>query len=847
MNVLCCLFCAAIGFAQSGVKGKVTDENGIPLTGVIVSLGTDEWTDFTDLNGEYEIMGIGKLRGKWGEFQNKGLYYLDITYAGYYADSNSGNSFVLPEKDSIIVADIQLKKDPIHLNAVIVSATRANHKAPFTIGELSEHMIKQKNIGQDIPYLLDDMPSLVAYSDAGAGIGYTGMRIRGTDPTRINVTINGIPLNDAESQGVFWVDIPDFASSTNNIQVQRGVGSSTNGAGAFGATISLNTSKLNIDPFAEISGTTGSFNTWRSTASFGTGLLNKKTKGERQPTTGFAFDGRLSKIISDGYIDRAAVEMDAYFVSGVYIGKKSSLRANVFSGHEVTYQAWNGVPTQYVDDDKLRKFNVSGTDYFQELENPHDNEVDDYTQTNYQLLFAREINHNWNFSLNGHYTRGLGFFEQYKIGENLIEDYGLDICDTCNAESDLIRRRWLDNHFYGGVWSLAYLSNDKKIETTFGGGYNEYKGDHLGEIIWAENMPGLRQNERYYFGVGDKNDFNVYGKLHYELKKDLFGYLDLQYRKVGYKINGTGNDLRSFDTDNVYHFFNPKIGFKYFFNTKKYSYDKSSVYGSFAVANKEPNRSDFTDAPMGGNPQSEGLYNIELGYYQGNHIFRYSANFYYMGYKNQLVLTGDINDVGAPIRTNISDSHRYGIELWVWRALGKGFLLQGNVAFSQNKIKDFTEYIDNWDTKGQEIIEHGTTDIAFSPNITANASLEYRLYKYQEKELNIILKGQYVGEQFIDNTSNKNTILDNYLIGNFQIRYEFNSLFAESISFNLLVNNIFDKKYSANAWTYRYISNFYDGRDDDPYTRSEGGGVYNLTGYYPQAGRHFLLGMTVRF
>lgn len=810
---------AFVCLGQMTVSGKVVDENGQPLVGVAVFDLDAKTGTSTDENGMFKLVGVGKEE-----------IHLEVSCVGKMPFVQT---FKVSEN---LVLEITLQENPRLLEQVVVQATRAGDKTPFTFTNLDKEAIEQRNVGQDIPYLLEATPSVVVNSDAGAGIGYTGMRIRGTDPTRINVTINGIPLNDAESQGIFWVDVPDFATSTNDIQIQRGVGTSTNGAGAFGATINLNTNKLNLEPYAEYAGTVGSFNTWKNTASFGTGLLHKSST-MNDSSTGFTLDGRLSKITSDGYIDRAEVDMDAYYLSGAYLGKKSSLRANVFSGHEVTYQAWNGVPAQWVNSDELRTYNISGTDYFQEINNPHDNEVDDYKQTHYQLLFTQEINKNWYLNLNGYFTHGFGFFEQYKVGQNLIEDYGLNICDTCNASTNLIRRRWLDNDFYGGVWSVNYTSNGQGLNNTLGGAYNEYKGDHFGEITWAENMPGLRQNERYYFGTGDKSDFNIYNKTLYRFFSGLFGFIDLQYRRVDYEITGTDNDLRETNKKLEYNFFNPKAGITYEFN------QNASIYGSFAVAHREPNRSDFTDAAAGFEPEPERLFNTEIGveYKKNKGIF--NANIYHMQYKDQLALTGNINDVGSPIRVNIPDSYRIGLELSGSVILNEKINVTANATFSQNKIMDFTEYIDNWDTWEQEVIDHGTTDLAFSPSVIAFTQVDYNL----AKGLNFLFSGKYVGEQFIDNTSNKNTVLEDYLIGNFQVRYEFNPSFAEAISFNLLVNNIFDKKYAANAWTYRYISNGYDGRNDDPYTQLEGNGVYNLTGYYPQAGRHFLLGMTVRF
>ena len=796
---------------------------GLPLAGASVIISPSQNGTFTDASGIYIFKKI-----------KKGKYKIAVTYVGFEKKIKTIN---ISEGQKNIELNFELNDDKNILNEITVRAVRAGEKTPFTKTSLGKEAIKESNLGQDIPFLLEATPSVVVNSDAGAGIGYTGLRIRGTDPTRINVTINGIPLNDAESQGVFWVDLPDFATSTNDIQIQRGVGTSTNGAGAFGATISLNSNKLNTAPYAELAGTIGSFGTYKTTASFGTGIIHNPQSTVHSPqSVGFTLDGRLSKIISGGYIDRANVDMDAYYLSGAYIGKNYSLRANIFSGHEVTYQAWNGVPAQYINDNKLRKFNISGTE---KPGAPHDNEVDDYKQTHYQLLYVQQLNRNWNFNINGHYTRGLGFFEQYKSDQNLELDYGLLICDTCLIpdKNNLIRRRWLDNDFYGAVWSLSYISNPQNIQTTFGGAWNQYKGDHFGEIIWAEYMPGLEQGTRYYFGTGDKTDFNIYGKTLYQFAPKLFAFIDLQYRKVNYKISGTDNDLRETNADLSYNFFNPKAGITYDLNKK------ASTYISFAVANREPNRSDFTDAAPGNMPKAERLYNTELGIDFKIKKGIFGANIYHMQYKDQLALTGNINDVGAPVRFNIPNSYRLGLELTGNIYLNKKINIEANATYSQNKIKNFTEHIDNWDTGIQKTIQHGTTDIAFSPKLIAFGRLNYEL----QKGLALSFSAKHVGEQFIDNTSNKNTVLKAYTVGGLQIRYLLHPSFAEQISFNLLANNIFDKKYSANAWTYRYISEGYDGREFDPYTRSEGGAVYNLTGYYPQAGRNFLLEMRVRF
>ena len=802
-------------FAQADLRGQVTDENGEPLIGASVILLEMKKGTSSDENGLYFFEGL-----------TSGAYNVRVSYIGYEPETRKTK---IPEGFDRGILHVQMTKRTISLDDIVVSATRATGKAPFTYSNIDKETLEQNNLGQDVPFLLRWTPSTVVNSDAGAGFGYTGIRVRGTDPTRINVTINGIPLNDAESQGVFWVNLPDFASSTENIQVQRGVGTSTNGSGDFGATINMNTSKIHKKAYGEFNGSIGSFNTWKTNFEFGSGLLNDK----------FTFDGRLSKINSDGYIDRADVDLTSFFVSGAYLGEKSTLRLNVFSGSEVTYQAWNGVPAQYVNDDELRKFNVSGTE---KSGIPHDNEVDDYTQTHYQLLYNTQFNPNLSLSLAGHYTKGEGFFEQYKAGESL-EDYGFE-CSNC--ETDLIRRRWLDNDYYGATWAFSYLRNDNRLRMTFGGSFSQYKGDHFGEIIWANFLPdGTSPNHQYYFGTGDKTDLNIYLKTGYDLTPNLSAFVDLQFRKVDYEIIGIDNDLRDVTNSDKLNFFNPKVGL--FYDLK----ENSKLYASFAVANREPNRNDYTDSPSGIKPNHESLYNTEIGWRQTWGKATLSINAYHMLYNDQLVLTGQINDVGAAIRVNVPDSYRAGLEFSGGLDLSKKLTLGGNLTLSQNKIKSFTEYRDNWDTWGQEQIEHNDTDIAFSPNVIAGGDLTYHVFreslKEENKALSFSLFGKYVGEQFIDNTSNENTILEAYFFSDFRIQYDFRTKFLKEVSLKLMARNIFNTQYSANAWTYRFVSEAYNPVPDDAYARLEGDGTYNLTGFYPQAGINFLAGLSVRF
>lgn len=812
--------------AQTSLLGRVTDVQGQPLPGASVLVLETQQGAVSGPDGRYLIENL-----------LPGIYQVQFSFVGFQSVTNRVE--VLQNQRSVSL-EVTLSPSAILLDALTVRATRAGEQSPFTYSVVSKDALSARNLGQDVPFLLDATPSAVVTSDAGAGIGYTGIRIRGTDPTRINVTINGVPLNDAESHNVFWVDLPDFAASTQDIQIQRGAGASTNGSGAFGATINLRTDELQLEPNGEVNIGAGSFGTRRAMAKFGTGLLGKKAPSG-SPPTGFVFDGRLSRVASEGYIERASADLKSFHFSGAWLGERQSLRAHVFSGHEVTYQAWNGVPAQWVDDEKRRRFNVSGTEKPGE---PHADEVDNYLQTHAQLIYNHSLNQRWHLNFTGHYTRGYGFFEQYKADEApsrylLPEQPCSDSLRPC--EYDYIRRRWLDNHFLGGIGALHYGSDNPRWQATFSAGWNRYLGDHYGEIIWGESLEGAQPGHRYYFGIGDKSDYHVFAKGQYELRKGFFWHVDLQYRLVAYEVTGTDNDLRQTNADLNYGFFNPKLGWFWNINAGW------SASASFAVAHREPNRSDFTDAPAGERPRAERLYNSEAGlqYRQGRRSF--GLNLYHMHYRDQLVLTGNINDVGAAIRTNVPDSYRLGLELTASAPLASRLSLEGNATLSRNKILNFKEYRDNWDTWEQEVIEHGTTDIAFSPELIAFGRLSWEAMRRQRQQLTLSLGCKHVGQQFIDNTSNDFAVLDAYTVGEFQLRWALRPAVVEELSINLLINNLFDARYSANAWTYRYTSASYDARPDDPYARLEEGNRYNLTGYFPQAGRNVLLGVTARF
>ncbi|MCG8328884.1 MAG: TonB-dependent receptor [Chitinophagales bacterium] len=789
--------------AQTTVKGRVTNDEGLPLIGANVLIAETQQGTATNTDGYFEIVSV-----------KEGAYSLQVSYIGYYPLTQN----IEVKANDVLELDIQLGDQPVQVATLTVKATRAGNTTPMTYTNLSAEDIDAQNLGQDVPFVLRWTPSAVVTSDAGAGIGYTGIRIRGTDPTRINVTINGIPLNDAESQGVFWVDLPDFASSASDIQIQRGVGTSTNGAGAFGATINLNTSQLRSEAYAEFNGSIGSFNTQKANVQFGTGLINGK----------FAVDGRLSRITSDGYIDRATADLSSYYLSGAYFGKKSSLRLNLFSGHEETYQAWNGVPASNLDDADLRTYNSAGTE---KEGTPHDNEVDNYGQDHYQLLYDYQLNRNWALNASLHYTKGKGYFEQYKADEALT-DYGLSplaIGDSMIMNTDLIRRRWLDNDYYGGIYALNYQSDDNRIDFTLGGGYHVYDGLHFGEIIWAEYASDSEKDQRYYENDALKTDFNIYGRINYGLLENLSAYLDLQYRRVEYEFLGFDSNLENVEQEAELNFFNPKAGLLYQLS------DQASLYTSFAVANREPNRNDYVESSADSRPEPETLYDIELGYRYTSEKAALEAVAYYMYYIDQLALNGQINDVGASTRVNIDKSYRLGIELAGGIQLASFLRFDANLTLSQNKVDAFTEYVDVYDENfswiGQQAIEHADTDLSFSPSVIAGGGPTLELLKENKlHDLSLSWLTKYVSKQYIDNTSDDNNVIDAYSFTDLRLRYEWQTRKSNRVALTFLTQNLFDSFYETNAWSYRYIFDGTTAVDQ---------------GYYPQAGRNYMLGLTI--
>ncbi len=685
------------------------------------------------------------------------------------------------------------------LNEVVVSATRANQKTGMAFTNVYQKDIKKVNLGQDMPFLLNQLPSVVVSSDAGAGVGYTGIRIRGTDPTRINVTLNGVPYNDSESQGTYWVNMPDFASSAQSIQVQRGVGTSTNGAGAFGASININTLGYEQDAYGETNFTVGSFNTLKTNVLASTGLLNNH----------FVVDARLSKLSSDGYIDRASSDLKSFYVSAGYYGKNNFVRFNAFSGKEKTYQAWEGVPESLLKTDRTY--------------NPYtyDNQVDDYQQDHYQLISSFKLNNNWTFNPILHYTKGRGFYEQFKP-EDKYSNYGLPnvvIGTTTLKKTDIIRRKWLDNDFYGATYSFDYQSN-KKFSANIGGAWNKYDGNHFGEIIWAKNASTADMRYRWYESKALKTDFNIYTKGYYQVSEALNFFADLQYRTVAYDMKGTGDKRQDITQKSDYKFFNPKFGVNYQVSKT------TSVYASYAVGNKEPSRQDFVDnAPKA--PLAENLQDLEVGYRLVGTKLSFDANFYYMNYKNQLVLTGQVNGVGEAIRVNVPKSYRAGLELSATVKLAEKWKLAANTTFSQNKIKNFTETIVNYDGDADKINKFSKTDISFSPNLIAGGQLSYN----PAKNVELAWMTKYVSKQFMDNTSDVNRSLNAFFVNDIRASYSIKPKIVKELTFSLLVNNIFNHLYESNGYTYSYI---YDKQ------------VTTENFYYPQAGTNFLLAVKVR-
>jgi len=796
------------------IDGRVLDSSSQePLQGAsIIESGTTNGTS-TDRNGDFSL-----------NLSTDGTQ-ITVRFIGYQTQTINFSG----DEESL---EILMESQAISTGEVFVNALRVDDSTPIAYSNISRADIESKNLGQDIPFLISTSPSVVSTSDAGAGIGYTGLRIRGVDPGRINVTINGIPVNDSESHGVFWVNMPDLASSTQNIQIQRGVGTSTQGAGAFGGSMNLQTALMNAEPYGEINTSVGSFGTQKFNVQLGSGLMEN----------GWQFEGRLSKIDSDGYIDRASSDLQSFYFAAARHGDRSLLKADVFSGSEVTYQAWNGVPEPILNNDvnELERYintlflDQKSADHLRDNlgnrqfnEFTYQNQADNYQQDHYQLHYSYQLTDNWIANTSLHYTYGRGYFEQFRSNDRL-SSYNISPIEIGNetiTRSDLVRQRWLDNHFYGTVFSTEYIRDDSWT-FTLGGGYNEYDGDHFGEVIWARFAGDSDLGDRYYDNNGFKTDFNVYGKLNYYLTPDINLFTDLQYRTVSYQFLGLRVDEQTGSVEDVtqrdrINFFNPKAGVVYRFA------DGQRAFISFSVGGKEPTRRDYVDSSIDSRPDSERLYDYEAGYSGTFNLLNLGVNLYYMQYKDQLVLTGAVNDVGGYVRENVSDSYRAGIELEAGVRLSDQFSWNGNATFSRNKINEYVRFLDDFDEGGQRTETFENADIAFSPGIISNS-----IFTYRSRGLTSEWVSQYVGKQYLDNTQNESRSIDPYWVNDLRFSYGFTNLpYVKGIDLTLQINNVLDEKYVSNGYTFGYIL----------------GGEQNFNYYYPQAGRNILTSVRVQF
>jgi len=802
-----------VTLAQFRLTGIVKDTANLPVSGVTVSLENTRLQVITDKDG---IFILTKLQA--------GNYKLSLQALGYE------HKLIPVEINRDKEIKVQLLHKPFLADEVTVSAIRTGNNAGMAVSVYKKEDIEKMNTGQDLPYVLQLLPSTVITSDAGNGIGYTGIRIRGSDAGRVNVTINGIPVNDAESQLVYWVNMPDFASSAENIEVTRGAGVSTNGAGAFGGTINIQTQQLSDSAFLQSSHAAGSFNTLKNNISFGTGLLRNN----------FTLEGRLSSIKSEGYIDRGRSDLQSYYLSGAWKNRNNIIRFNVFSGKEITYQSWYGVPESRMKGDKtaMQAYIIRNGLNEEESENllnsgrtynyyTYDDQTDNYRQDHYQLLFSHSFTSNWLLNMALHATKGSGYYEEYKNNQSL-SDYGIPdvvLNDTIITTTDLIRRRWLDNLFYGATWTLKGNPADN-FTLTFGGGINRYEGDHFGEVIWAEYAGNSDIRQRYYENNAVKDDMNAYLRGEWEVSGQMHLFGDVQYRIVDYTFTGPNEAGIPAPQNDQLLFFNPKLGITY------RPLMNMTLYGSVSVANKEPNRNDYTESTVSSRPTAESMIDYEAGVKYASKRFNSGINFYYMDYYDQLVLTGKVNDVGSYTRVNIDRSYRAGVEMDMAVQLLKKIVLQGNVTLSDNRIKNYIEYTDSYDVDfnylGQQAATFKNTTIAFSPQLTSGVQLQYT--PFQTLEASLIVR--HVSKQYLDNTEDENSALSAYTVGDIRISYSPALNFCKKIRFDLLLNNVFSTLYASNGYTFGYLYDTTRIRENF---------------YYPQAGFNFMGQVTLRF
>lgn len=776
--------------AQAQFTGRVLGSDDAPLAGASVVVGDDRgFGGATDADGRFAIKGV-----------LPGSNRIRISMVGF------------ADKDTILVIAatgaetvFRLRPDPVALRAAEVTALRANDRAPFARSTVSRERIDRINTGVDLPYILDQQPSVVATSDGGTGVGYTYMRIRGTDGTRTNITVNGVPFNDSESQGAFLVNMPDLVTSAEDIEVQRGVGTSTNGPAAFGASVNVRTTAVRREPWGLLSASGGSYRTRRYSVSAGTGLINGR----------FSLDARLSSIATDGYVDRASADLKSYFLQGAWIGAKRSLRFIHLRGKEVTYQAWGGVPIEVIDTNRTY--------------NPYtyDNEVDNYDQAHYQLLFDQQLCANATLNVTLFRVDGAGFFEQFRADDDLAM-YGIApavIDSDTITSSDIIRRRWLQNTLNGANANAEIRLGRHRL--VLGASYSDYTGAHFGELIWARYAGSSSIRDRYYDDDARKTDANAFAKLTYSLSNRIDAFVDAQLRGVRYSLDMLNTDLVPARQTNTYAFLNPKAGLLW------RVHEGGKAYASVAVANREPNREDLQESTPESRPRSERLTDYELGYELRNARLNIGVNGYYMDYTDQLVLTGELNDVGAALRTNVPRSYRMGVEMTGALRVGSTLTWRANATFSRNRVLRFTEYVDDWDHGGQVAFIHGDSDLAFSPSVVCGSELTLHAWKREGRgNADITWVVKHVGHQYLDNSGSDDRRLNAFVVHDLRANVSLSAKGVKRIDINLTFRNILSELYESNGWVYSYV---YQG------TRQQ------MIGLYPQAPANVMGGISVRF
>lgn len=774
--------------AQSRLSGVITGEGDQPLPGVNVVVGDRAFGTTTDQQGRFMLAGL-----------RAGSIRLRLSFVGYQP---TDTLIILAEGENTL--SLIMRLDRVMLTAAEVTALRAGERAPFAKSTLSRDEIERINTGLDLPYLLEQQPGVVATSDGGTGIGYTYMRIRGTDATRTNITLNGVPFNDPESQGAFLVNLPDMATSAEDIEVQRGVGTSTNGPAAFGASVNIRTTAVKPQPWGLVSLSGGSFNTQRYSVSAGTGLIDGR----------FSLDARLSSIGTDGYVDRASADLKSYFVQAAWLGPKRSLRFIHFRGKELTYQAWGGVPREVLDTN--RTFNPY----------TYENEVDNYDQAHYQLLFDQKLGKNATVNLTLFRVRGAGYFEQFREDDDLLR-YGISPA-LINGDSifttDLIRRRWLANTLTGANASAEFKLGAHRV--VIGGSFSDYRGAHFGELIWARYAGSADIRDRYYDNDARKTDANAYAKLTYALRRNIDVFVDAQFRAVSHELEMLNDGFEPEQQSIGFGFFNPKAGLVW------RVHEGGRTYASVAVAHREPNREDLQETTPASRPRAERLVDYELGYERRTGRMTAGINLYYMDYTDQLVLTGELNDVGAALRTNVKSSYRAGAEFTLAARIARRLTWRANAAISQNKVRGFTEFVDDWDSGGQVAVTYTESDLSFSPSLVAGSEIGFRFWdhaKHGSAELAFMTK--FVGKQYLDLSASADRMLTPFLVNDLRLNATWMAKGTKGIDFNFTVRNLFSELYESNGWVYSFVS---DGRRQQ------------MVGLYPQAPLNLMGGVSVR-